>query len=180
MSIASRTSKPVEKCFAFTVLNRFQRRSPPHNDGDDRNINKSARNIGALGRSVFIALESNPQSKSANPGSKNIRSSIKSSNLPQQQSGKQEEGQLSGSDVLLALQRASAKKIKMERRDYSSSSSNSEVAKNRGRAATEQEGEEAASDSSNARPICIKSDWNSRLNELEKLLQEFIDGDVTT
>ncbi|KAL7259180.1 hypothetical protein ACSBR1_005140 [Camellia fascicularis] len=88
----------------------------------------------------------------------------------------QEERELSGSDVLMALQRAAAQKIKKKRRrDYSSS----KLVKNRGPSGTVQkEGEEEETDTwdySNARPICVKTDWTTRLDEFEKRLQEVVD-----
>ncbi|GFY90178.1 hypothetical protein Acr_07g0003750 [Actinidia rufa] len=83
----------------------------------------------------------------------------------------EEKRQLSGSDVLLALQRATAQKLKKKKkkpRDYQTFLS---TPKNRGPI----EDEEDALDYSNARPICINSEWMTRLDELEKRLQELMD-----
>ncbi|PSS26249.1 hypothetical protein CEY00_Acc07542 [Actinidia chinensis var. chinensis] len=161
---AARTAKPRDRVVASAVPNKFQRRSPSHNNDDHHN---SAEDIGALGRTVLGALESNPQTKPLNPRSQNSNSSIKTSNSKEQE---EEKRQLSGSDVLLALQRATAQKLKKKKkpRDYQTFLS---TPKNRGPI----EDEEDALDYSNARPICINSEWMTRLDELEKRLQELMD-----
>ncbi|KAK2649980.1 hypothetical protein Ddye_017469 [Dipteronia dyeriana] len=74
--------------------------------------------------------------------------------------------QLSGSDVLWALQKASAKKKRKnkKRRELSSADGH------RG----EDDGDDVV-DYSNVKPLSIKSDWAVKLHELEKRLQELSD-----
>ncbi|GMP61055.1 hypothetical protein CsSME_00023668 [Camellia sinensis var. sinensis] len=170
------TKPPPERCFPLAVSpsNKFQRRPPPpqNSSGDDH-----AQDIRGLGLTVLTALKSNPQIEPLNPRPQNSASSIKNPISKQRsREEEQEERQLSGSDVLMALQRAAAQKIKKKRRrDYSSS----KLVKNRGPSGTVQkEGEEEETDTwnySNARPICVKSDWTTRLDEFEKRLQELVD-----
>ncbi|TXG63092.1 hypothetical protein EZV62_010086 [Acer yangbiense] len=74
--------------------------------------------------------------------------------------------QLSGSDVLWALQKASSakkKKKNKKRRELSSADSRRE------------EDEDDVVDYSNVKPLSIKTDWAVKLHELEKRLQELSD-----
>ncbi|XWS76819.1 hypothetical protein CRYUN_Cryun01aG0210200 [Craigia yunnanensis] len=74
---------------------------------------------------------------------------------------KQEEGkEISGSDVLWALQRAAAQKKKAKRKKKGLASSDASRS------------EKDGIDYSNVRPLEIKSEWSLRLDELEKRLHE--------
>lgn len=141
---------------------------------EDENKNSAKNKIGGLGLNVLTSLKSNPTAQSS-------AASIKTSNPKpkQQQQGKsveKDEKELSGSDVLLALQRASAQKIKTkkQRKDYPSSSS-STTGTNSGRRGINRVGEEANVNYGDVRPICVKSEWITRLDELEKRLQVLMD-----
>ncbi|KAF7152065.1 hypothetical protein RHSIM_Rhsim01G0179000 [Rhododendron simsii] len=170
-SPSSPTTNPVvQRCFfTLAVSNKSQRPPPPP---QDKNNPSAKKNIGGLGLSVLAAVKSDPQTKPVNnPPDHNNTDPIKTNPKQQQQEedgnpiGK-EERELSGSDVLLALQRASAQKIKTKkRREYPSSSSSS--TKKRVAAAEVNYGD--------VRPICVKSEWITRVDELEKRLQELMD-----
>ncbi|XP_022757612.1 uncharacterized protein LOC111304877 [Durio zibethinus] len=74
---------------------------------------------------------------------------------------KQEEGkEISGSDVLWALQRAAAQKKKAKRRKKGSAPSKGSHR------------EKDGTDYGNVRPLQIKNEWSLKLDELEKRLQE--------
>ncbi|KAJ9681046.1 hypothetical protein PVL29_020110 [Vitis rotundifolia] len=79
--------------------------------------------------------------------------------------------QLSGSDVLWALQRAAAQKKKRISGSGNKKKNRepSSVGGNRGGSA------EDSLDYSNVKPLCIKGDWGSKLDELERRLQELSD-----
>jgi len=156
------TTNPSQRFSSFAVSKKFERRPPPSNEGsiEDENNNSAKNNIGGLGLNVLTSLKSNPTAQSS-------AASIKTSNpKPKKQQGKsveKEEKELSASDVLLALQRASAQKIKTkkQRKDYPKS--------------VNRVGEEANVNYGDVRPICVKSEWITRLDELEKRLQELMD-----
>ncbi|KAG5566078.1 hypothetical protein RHGRI_001871 [Rhododendron griersonianum] len=168
------TNPVVQRCFfTLAVSNKSQRPPPPP---QDKNNPSAKKNFGGLGLGVLAAVKSNPQTKPFNnPPAQNNTAPIKTN--PKQQQQQQEEGkpigkeerELSGSDVLLALQRASAQKIKTKkRREYPSSSSlSSSTTKKRVAAAEVNYGD--------VRPICVKSEWITRVDELEKRLEELMD-----
>ncbi|KAI8572903.1 hypothetical protein RHMOL_Rhmol01G0237100 [Rhododendron molle] len=165
------TNPVVQRCFfTLAVSNKSQRPPPP--PPQDENYPSAKKNFGGLGLSVLAAVKSNPQTKPFNnPPAQNNTAPIKTNPKQQQQQeegkpiGKEEERELSGSDVLLALQRASAQKIKTKkRREYPPSSSST---KKRVAAAEVNYGD--------VRPICVKSEWITRVDELEKRLQELMD-----
>ncbi|XP_061372859.1 uncharacterized protein LOC133315281 [Gastrolobium bilobum] len=81
----------------------------------------------------------------------------------QQQQQKQEgrEAQIRGSDVLWALQRASAHKKKKNKQEQ-----------RRGSSSAVSRMEESAADYSNVRPLCINNHWGAKLDDLEKRLCE--------
>lgn len=81
------------------------------------------------------------------------------------QQEQQQQRQLSGADVLMALQRATTQKAKKnkEKRDTAN------VSKSRNNAARENQG---TSYFSNIRPLCIKPEWRDRLQELQRRLEE--------
>ncbi|KAI3824692.1 hypothetical protein L1987_06161 [Smallanthus sonchifolius] len=77
---------------------------------------------------------------------------------------------ISGSTILLALQKASAqktsKKMKKKKKKKKSKNVNEEDDNRRNRDAIE--------DYSDVKPLCIKSDWKDRLDELETQLHHII------
>ncbi|KAL2554793.1 uncharacterized protein Fot_08412 [Forsythia ovata] len=74
--------------------------------------------------------------------------------------------QLSGADVLWALQRATAQKSKKKKDKRDTISRDGKFAERE---------IEGTVDYSSVRPLCIKSEWSARLEELEGQLQELID-----
>ncbi|XVE73639.1 hypothetical protein DITRI_Ditri11bG0134600 [Diplodiscus trichospermus] len=81
------------------------------------------------------------------------------SNNPEQEEGKE----ISGRDVLWALQRAAAQKKKAKRKNNKRLASSDSDASHR---------EKDSIDYSNVRPLEIKTEWSLKLDELEKRLQE--------
>lgn len=76
---------------------------------------------------------------------------------------------LSGSDVLLALQRAAAEKA---RRDAETRKGRKGKRVGSTTRRVEQAPSAAASDCNEVRPLNIRSDWAARLDEMERLLQD--------
>nr|ACU15476.1 unknown [Glycine max] len=74
----------------------------------------------------------------------------------------QEEGEISGSDVLWALQRASARKNKKKNKKEHRRDSSSVVTPT----------EETAVNYTNVRPLRINANWGSKLDEFDKRLRE--------
>ncbi|KAL6123987.1 hypothetical protein ACLB2K_076503 [Fragaria x ananassa] len=116
------------------------------------------RDFGVLGRSILTKLKSNP-----NPKPTNI-------NVPKQKKQKQEERlessrHISGSEVLFAMQRAAAKKRKETQKKKTKI-----VGEGLSSASRNREEEEDGVDYSKVRPLCLKSDWGRRLDELEMRL----------
>ncbi|CAI9766208.1 unnamed protein product [Fraxinus pennsylvanica] len=104
---------------------------------------------------------------SALKSNKPLRNTFNKSRNQQNQEPKDEQkGQLSGADVLWALQRANAHKSKKkkDKRDTIS----------RDRKFVERE-IQGSVDYTSVRPLCIKTEWTARLEELERQLQELID-----
>ncbi|PON76532.1 death domain associated protein [Trema orientale] len=122
---------------------------PPRND------------VGGLGRTLHKALESNPKpTNTQNPEQK------RSKRVEEEE----EEGkQISGSDVLWAMQKAAAKKNK--RSDEGKRKKKKKIMI-RGLSSAGGHREEVAGDYSNVRALCIKSEWGAKLDELEKSLEE--------
>lgn len=110
--------------------------------------------VGGLGHTILTANDSNTKPTIPIP-------------KPEEEEEEEEEGrQISGSDVLWAMQKAAAhkkskskKKMMNKNRKGSSSSPGTQ-------------GEVASMDHSNVRPLCIRNDWGGRLDELEKRLHQ--------
>jgi hypothetical protein len=131
------------------------RSKPPGNDA------VTTKDIKGLGHTILTALNS---SHPTNPDP--IPEQPKQGKRKQAKQKQEEEGrQISGSDVLWALQRAAAQKKatsgskKMKKQKGVSSSAGGHR-------------EEDGVDYSKARPFCVRSEWGVRLDELEKRLQE--------
>ncbi|KAM1053422.1 hypothetical protein ACFX13_000985 [Malus domestica] len=110
-----------------------------------------SQDLGGLGRSILTKLKSNPNPKLQG----------------KQKQDEEDKKVISGSDVLSAMQRAAAKKnresVKKKKKAPPSSSSSY--------AGSHRE-EEGVDEYGNVRPLCVKSEWGSRLDELGKRLQE--------
>lgn len=102
------------------------------------------RQIVELGRTFLSTIQSNPQRR--------------------EREGKG--AQISGSDVLWALQRASARKEEEKKKKKRQRRGEEELSSVRSR------GQESGVDDANVRSLCIKSEWGDKLDELEKRLRE--------
>ncbi|KAL2893393.1 Enolase [Bienertia sinuspersici] len=103
----------------------------------------SIQDTGGLGQALLNTLEPGPtQEEKPNKGN-----------------------EISGSDILRALQKASAKKANNKKQNKKKGSSELKRKNNNI--------EKKVVDFDKVRPITIKSDWATRLTELEKRLQEF-------
>ncbi|KAK8565651.1 hypothetical protein V6N13_020736 [Hibiscus sabdariffa] len=107
-----------------------------------------------------LALSHFPINVSANS---RIRGQPAASN-PKQEDRKE----ISGSDVLWALQRAAAQKKKAKIKKKASASTTSEDSRR----------DKDSIDYSDVRPLEIKSEWSLKLEELEKRLQELQEEDT--
>ncbi|KAJ0051853.1 hypothetical protein Pint_00658 [Pistacia integerrima] len=106
--------------------------------------------VGGAGHILFMATNSDDVISNTNP-------------IPKRQKQKEGEGkQLTGSDVLWALQRATIKKKKKHKKRKELSSAGSD----------KEDVDVDDVDYSNVKALCIKSEWSAKLNELEKQLQE--------
>ncbi|KAL1313349.1 uncharacterized protein LOC107646116 [Arachis ipaensis] len=84
--------------------------------------------------------------------------------IAQTKQGPKKDVEISGSDILRALQRASASKSKSKNRNKKRVSSSSSV-----EPPTEQT--QTAADCTSVRPLCIKPHWPAKLDDLDKRLQ---------
>ncbi|KAF5464532.1 hypothetical protein F2P56_014604 [Juglans regia] len=115
---------------------------------------KPPKDVKGLGRTIFMALTSSHPNASPYP-------------ISNQQKQEQEDGgQISGSDVLWALQKAAAQKNEM------SENKKSKKKKKKKGVSSNNHSEEVNVDYRKVRPLCVKSEWGARLEELEKRLQE--------
>ncbi|XP_059301536.1 uncharacterized protein LOC132053492 isoform X2 [Lycium ferocissimum] len=88
---------------------------------------------------------------------------------------KQEDSKkLSGFDVLRALEKATAQKMKKKRNGKDSSLLSRKV-NGKGRNGREEDEDLVNYGNKNVRPLSVKEDWGSRLDDLEKRLQELVD-----
>ncbi|KAF7843876.1 death domain associated protein [Senna tora] len=79
--------------------------------------------------------------------------------------------QINGSDVLWALQRASARK-EMKMRKKKKQRRMEEEEEEEDLSSARRSTEESGVDDGDVREVCIKSEWGDRLDELEERLQE--------
>ncbi|KMT20225.1 hypothetical protein BVRB_1g002290 [Beta vulgaris subsp. vulgaris] len=104
-------------------------------------VTASSEDVSGLGQAVFSAIKSGPTAEE------------------QPNKGKE----ISGSDILWAMQRASAKKTNTKKKQKKKGS---------GDFKRENNGKKVV-DFDKIRPLTVKSDWATRLDDLEKRLQEF-------
>ncbi|XAR53915.1 hypothetical protein NMG60_11028855 [Bertholletia excelsa] len=166
LGITSGEGVPAERWLTLAFSNKLQFQHRRRRLSEEQSSDHSQQGIGGLGHAVLTA----PQVK---PRAQNSTSSTKSSNTDQQrhkqQSSKQEDRQPSGADVLLALRWASARKSNKKRKEFPRSSPGKSSP-----CATDNE--EDTTGYSNVRPISIRSDWTTRLDELDKHLQDVIES----
>lgn len=132
------------------------RPKPPGNDA------VTTKDIKGLGHTILTALNSSHPSSNPDP----IPERPKQGKHKQSKQKQEEDGrQISGSDVLWALRRAAAQK--------KATSENKKMKKQKGvSSSVGGRREEDGVDYSKARPVCVRSEWGVRLDELEKRLQE--------
>uniref|UniRef100_A0A5K1GV70 Uncharacterized protein n=1 Tax=Nymphaea colorata TaxID=210225 RepID=A0A5K1GV70_9MAGN len=159
---------------------KFQKRyrRSPRNDPDD-----DSDKMGGVGFAVLTAMESGRSQRKGDssdfplPGTsltggapsrdgKRDRQKEMASKKSETGTNNTESTSLSGHDVLLALQSASAQKASLARRRRGS--------KQKGTTLTE----ESRLNPDDIRPIIIKSDWAARLRKLENLLEDLTMDDV--
>lgn len=136
----SRSTLPISKPYKPTATAQPHRRRSESDAVTDRRA-------GELGRAIVstAAVRSNPRRR--------------------EREREGEGGAISGSDVLRALQRASARKEKMkEKRGEEELSS--------ARSHREDNGVVVDHEIENVRPLCVKNEWRDQLDELEKRLRE--------
>ncbi|KAI3444354.1 hypothetical protein Pfo_001019 [Paulownia fortunei] len=120
--------------------------------------------MGGLGQAVITALKSNePQHQKAAKSKTETKSPPPAEK--QELEEQQQLRQLSGADVLTALQRATAQKAKRKKEKRVTATGS----KSRNNAARENQGTPYFS---NVRPLCILPEWSNRLEELERILEE--------
>ncbi|CAK7348643.1 unnamed protein product [Dovyalis caffra] len=110
---------------------------------------------------VTISAKAQPSSHQASPTSKH----------QQKQGEGRRTKQLDGLDVLWAMQRATAEKNKVS----GGGGYKKNNKKRKGFVSRGIQREEDSVDYSNVKPLCIKNDWDVRLDELEKRLQDLSD-----
>lgn len=139
----SYVSQPI-RCHSHPLIPRTRLR-PSLGLAVSANSQPPDQDIGGLGHTILTAIDSNTKPT-----------------IPIPNPDDEEEGrQISGSDVLWAMQKAAAHKKKKNKKKM-----------NKIRKGSSSQDEEVAMDYSNIRPLCIKSEWGGRLDELEKRLQE--------
>ncbi|GAB4861541.1 hypothetical protein Ancab_036733 [Ancistrocladus abbreviatus] len=149
---------PDKGCFPI-ICAQVRRRQQPSSSFE-------AEDMGGLGH----ALQSNSTAKSPKKRQQEQQRTRSVSKREEEQAdGKGR--QLSGSDVLLALQRVSLQKSKRKSRRKGIKNG-----KDCAGAMGDEAGRNAAADADFAevRPLCINSNWSIRLEDLEKRLQEFV------
>ncbi|CAN8286013.1 unnamed protein product [Cochlearia groenlandica] len=87
------------------------------------------------------------------------------------------EKEISGSDVLWAIQRAAAQKKQRSNADEKTTTKK-KITSVELLSTVGESTEDNGVDYSNVRPLNIKSDWGQRLDEFEKLLKEFHDTEL--
>lgn len=98
---------------------------------------------------------------------------LQSDTTPISKQEKQEGEQINGSDILLALQRASDRKnMKMKKK---TNKPEEQGKKGKGSPSVATRMEESAVDYTNLRPLCINPNWAPKLDELEKRLRQLSD-----
>ncbi|KAF2567794.1 hypothetical protein F2Q70_00028922 [Brassica cretica] len=150
---------PVQFSMGLTGSNSVGYSHPPPRNGDGihrRNIPRKSQtseseSVGGLGQRILL------RSEASNP------------NKPVPK-----EKEISGSDVLLAIQRATAQRKR-------STADKSKKTKIGGAELSSTAGESTGDngvDYSSVRSLMIKNDWGHRLHEFEKLLKEFQDMEL--
>ncbi|OIS99412.1 PREDICTED: uncharacterized protein LOC109231809 [Nicotiana attenuata] len=144
--------------------------------------NSSTTDISNLGKAVAVAAvksgseaEQKQQNRKLSRAKYNRQRGAKDEE-ENEGSSKERETKLSGFDVLRALEKATAQKMKKKRKERDGSALSSRKGIGRGRGERREDNEELVDyDKESVRPLSIKVDWGTRLDELEKRLQQLLD-----
>nr|XP_033513165.1 uncharacterized protein LOC117277857 [Nicotiana tomentosiformis] len=156
----------------FTATNPAAARCVPNKlrvNSQLRNLNfdyNSTTDIGNLGKTVAVAaVKSGSEAEQKQQNRKLSRAKYNRDEEENEGSSKEREKKLSGFDVLRALEKATAQKMKKRRKERD------------GRKGIGREDNEELADygKESVRPFSIKVDWGTRLDELEKRLQQLLD-----
>ncbi|KAF5192557.1 hypothetical protein FRX31_017855 [Thalictrum thalictroides] len=149
----------------LVISSKFQRKRQQHPSFRTNDLDyaeeEAEEEFGSIGQIVVESLKSNKHpSRKIEPlvlqtQHKNMEKEIKEN----------QEGTLRGSDVLLALQRATKERNR-------SRGTGNKGKKKVGRRSRSESGDEDKIDYENVKDLNVKSDWGDRLNELEKQLQQ--------
>ncbi|GMH22520.1 hypothetical protein Nepgr_024363 [Nepenthes gracilis] len=162
--------QPADRRFLHIVSAHSRRLHHPSSNSES-SPGETGQDIGGLGHAVRNALQSSPQPvrsktyRTRSPNRQQEEGKRKQSQPKQEDNGRE----ISGADVLLALQRAGAQKSRSKRKKKGHQTGDE------GGGGGGNKGGEDDADYSKVRPLCIKGDWGMRLEELEKRLQDFTD-----
>ncbi|XP_038906928.1 uncharacterized protein LOC120092795 [Benincasa hispida] len=158
---AASSTLPTPSCHRLPIITRplptppvsaiYAESQPPKTDAGNTTPNDSS-SIKSFGHKILSAVNS-PNPKSLNP---------KPNKTTPKQEAQPEAAQISGSDILRALQKAAAVKEKNRTRQV----------KGKKKEGPTTEGSHSEMNH-RVRPLKIKGDWGLRLSQLEKRLQEF-------
>ncbi|KAK9758117.1 hypothetical protein RND81_01G208300 [Saponaria officinalis] len=134
----------------------------------------TANDVSGLGQAVLTALKSTPPettTKNPNPNPNPNPSSRKNLNS-KPEGGEVKVKELNGSDILWALQKASAKKAQIN--TFNNNNNNNKKRDKKGSdGKVKRENTNRVDGFDNVRPIVVKSEWVTRLDDLDQRLQEF-------
>ncbi|CAO2835403.1 unnamed protein product [Amaranthus hypochondriacus] len=158
---------PITHSISFSKL--LLPPTTPHSAVRSRRISVNAagtnQKVSGLGLAVLGAIKSDPSNPNSNPAHQQDEKPNTGRRKEEVDTGKE----VSGSDILRALQRANAKKLSIKKQQQ-------QRVKNIGSGNMKKEnvGKKKVVDYDKIRPITVKSDWVTRLDDLEKRLQEFM------
>ena len=179
--------RPISFPISFTTTDPAASRCVPNKlrlYSQLRNLdldNSSTTDISNLGKAVAVAAvksgseaEQKQQNRKLSRAKYNRRGANDEEEI--EGSSKEREKKLSGLDVLRALEKATAQKMKKKRKERDGSALSSRKVIGRGRGERREDNEELVDyDKESVRPLSIKVDWGTRLDELEKRLQQLLD-----
>ncbi|XP_073123136.1 uncharacterized protein [Henckelia pumila] len=136
---------------------------PPHRHST---AVQSSQEMGIFGRTVITALKSDePEERNGEKSKPKAPQTPPPPQQRQESEDKQQQRQLSGADVLMALQRATSKKAKKPKATANSGGGKYDKSGKKN---------EISTDFSNVRPLRIEAEWSHRLEELESRLQQLL------
>ncbi|KAK4344985.1 hypothetical protein RND71_035161 [Anisodus tanguticus] len=164
------TTKPVASCLSVGVPRKFQLYSQLRNLDLDNN---STTNTGNLGKAVVVAAVKS--GSVAEQNTKKLRAKYRQQGAKEVVEEEKQGKNLSGFDVLRALEKVSAQKMKKKKNGRDSNSLLSRKLSGQGRNGRKEDEDLADYGNKIVRPLNIKEDWGTRLDQLETRLQELVD-----